>query len=82
MFEDKLKMVMAQLRFHINSKNLNLSHLLTSMGIKPGHELNFNEFSDFLKYINQDISKDEIKFFFEKMDSNADGSISTQELSN
>ena len=52
------------------------------MGIKPQHELNYNEFSDFLKYIHPNITKDEIKFFFEKMDSNADGSISIQELSN
>jgi Ca2+-binding EF-hand superfamily protein len=34
-----------------------------------------------LKHIHPDITKDEIKFFFEKMDINADGSISISELS-
>ncbi len=33
-FEDKLKMVMSELRFQINSKNLDLNNLLRSMGIK------------------------------------------------
>lgn len=33
-FEDKLKMVMSELRFQINSKNLDLNKLLQSMNIK------------------------------------------------
>lgn len=33
-FEDKLKMVMTELRFQINSKNIDLNKLLESMGIK------------------------------------------------
>ena len=78
-FEDKLKMVMSELRFQINSKNLDLNNLLKSMGIK--HEMNFHEFSEFLRNIHPNITKEEVKFFFEKMDSNADGSISIQELS-
>ena len=78
-FEDKLKMVMSELRFQINSKNLDLNRLLKSMSIKD--EMNFQEFSDFLRNIHPNIIKDEVKFFFEKMDSNADGSISIQELS-
>jgi Ca2+-binding EF-hand superfamily protein len=80
-FEDKLKMVMSELRFQINSKNIDLNKLLDSMGLKPNHELNFNEFSEFLKIIHPGIVKDEINFFFEKMDYNGDGRISLQELS-
>lgn len=72
-------MVMSELRFQINSKNLDLNNLLKSMGIK--HEMNFHEFSEFLRNIHPNITKEEVKFFFEKMDSNADGSISIQELS-
>ena len=33
-FEDKLKMVMTELRFQINSKNIDLNKLLESMGMK------------------------------------------------
>lgn len=43
--------------------------------------MNFAQFSDFLRYIHSNITKDEVKFFFEKMDSNTDGSISIKELS-
>lgn len=51
------------------------------MGFKPNHQLSFNEFSQFVKAIHPSIDKEEINFFFEKMDYNADGSISLQELS-
>lgn len=61
-FEDKLKMVMTELRFQINSKNLDINNLLTSMGIKQ--EMNFSKFSEFLRYIHPNITKDEVKFFF------------------
>jgi hypothetical protein len=36
-FEDKLKMVMTDLRFQINSKNIDLNKLLNSMGFKLNH---------------------------------------------
>jgi serine/threonine protein kinase len=36
-FEDKLKMVMTELRFQINSKNLDLNRLLESLGFKGYH---------------------------------------------
>ena len=57
-------MVMTELRFQINSKNIDLMKLLNSMGIKYENELNFTEFSDFLRYIHPNITKEEIKFFF------------------
>ena len=57
-------MVMTELRFQINSKNIDLSKLFNSMGYKPNQELNFNEFSDFLKIIHPAITKEEVNFFF------------------
>lgn len=33
-FEDKLKMVMTELRFQINSKNIDINRLLESLGFK------------------------------------------------
>ena len=40
-FENKLKMVMSDLRFQINSRNLDLRRLLDSLGFKGNHELTF-----------------------------------------
>lgn len=63
-FEDKLKMVMSELRFQINCKNLDLNRLLEGLGFKGLKELNFQQFSEFLRHIHAKITKDEIKFFF------------------
>lgn len=71
---------MGELRFEINSKNIDLDRLLDGLGFKHNQELNFEEFSEFLRHIHPKITKNEVKFFFEKMDANADGSISMQEL--
>jgi hypothetical protein len=54
--------------------------LIDGLGFKNNKELNYEEFSDFLRHIHPKITKDEIKFFFEKMDINGDNSISMQEL--
>lgn len=74
-------MVMTELRFQINSKNLDLNRLLEGLGFKGYQELDFQQFSLFLKHIHPNITKDEVQFFFERMDNNDDGSISLQELS-
>ncbi len=67
---------MTELRFQINSKNIDINRLLESLGFKGYQELNFQQFSQFLRHIHPKITKDEAKFFFEKMDNNDDGSIS------
>jgi len=64
------------LRFQINSKNIDLFKLIEGLGFEDQKELNYDEFSSFLRHIHPKITKKEIKFFFEKMDVNADGSIS------
>jgi len=53
-----------------------LNRLLESLGFKGLNELNFQQFSEFLRHIHPKITKGEVKFFFERMDSNDDGSIS------
>jgi len=50
--------------------------LIEGLGFEDQKELNYDEFSSFLRHIHPKITKKEIKFFFEKMDVNADGSIS------
>lgn len=72
---------MTELRFQINSKNIDINRLLESLGFKGYQELNFQQFSQFLRHIHPKITKDQVKFFFEKMDNNDDGSISLNELS-
>lgn len=64
------------MRFQINSKNIDLFKLIEGLGFEDQKELNYDEFSSFLRHIHPKITKKEIKFFFEKMDVNADGSIS------
>ncbi len=44
-FEDKLKMVMTELRFQINSKNIDLNKLLESLGFKNYQELTYQQFT-------------------------------------
>ena len=79
-FEDKLKRVIGELRFQINSKNLDLNNLLEGLGFKERKELSFSQFAEFLRHIHPKMTKEEISFFFEKMDGNADGAISVKEL--
>lgn len=71
---------MGELRFEINSKNIDLDRLIDGLGFKNNKELNYEEFTQFLKHIHPKITNKEINFFFEKMDTNADGSISMKEL--
>lgn len=52
-FENKLKCVMADLRFQINSQNLDLFRILTALGYKSGDtELDQDKFFQFLKIVN------------------------------
>ena len=44
-FEDQLKRVMGELRFQINSQNLDLDRLIDGLGFKSRKELNYDEFS-------------------------------------
>ena len=80
MFEDRLKAVMNELRFQINSRNLNLNKLLESLGFKGRKDLSFKQFAEFMGHVQPHITKDEVTFFFEKMDVDADGSVSLSEL--
>lgn len=73
-------MVMTDLRIRINSNNINLTKLLDNLGFKHQSELSYQEFSQFIKHIHPDINKDEMKFFFEEMDDDGNGSISIYEL--
>ena len=56
-------MVMTSLRFEINSKNLNLYKLLEGLGYKGLKELNYKQFTEFIKHIHPNITKDEVNFF-------------------
>ena len=54
---------MTSLRFEINSKNLNLYKLLEGLGYKGLKELNYKQFTEFIKHIHPNITKDEVNFF-------------------
>lgn len=63
-------MVMTDLRFKINSQNIDLNKLLMGLGFSQNHDMNYKEFYEFLRHINPKITKDEVAFFFEKLDRN------------
>ena len=75
-FENKYKKVMGDLRFKINSQNIDIKKLWASLGFQEDKELNFKEFQTFLKAINPNMNKAEQSYFFEKMDANGDGCLS------
>ena len=70
---------MSRLRFRINSDNIDVRKLLTILGIKnEKEELNFKEFSKFLDYIYSDLTEEEVRYFFDKVDEDSSGTISVQ----
>ena len=70
---------MSRLRFRINSDNIDVRKLLNILGIKnEKEELNFKEFSKFLDYIYSDLTEEEVRYFFDKVDEDSSGTISVQ----
>lgn len=81
LFENKYKKVMGDLRFKVNSENIDLKKLWSNLGFEEDKDLDFEEFQTFLQAIDPNMSKAQATYFFEKMDENGDGSISLKELS-
>lgn len=70
-------MIMADLRFQINSQNLDLCKILASLGYKNGQaELCKNKFYKFLQIISPDITRDASDYIFNKTDYDKNGTIS------
>lgn len=60
---------MSRLRFRINSDNIDVRKLLTILGLQnEKDELNFKEFNQFLEYIYPDLTEEEVRYFFDKVD--------------
>lgn len=79
-FEDKLKRVMGELRFEVNSHNIDLNKLIEKLGFHNKKQLNFEEFTHFCHTIHPKITKSQIKFFCQKMDTDGDGKVSMEQL--
>ena len=80
-FENKLKMVMSDLRFEINSHNLDLFKILTGLGYKSGEvELDRQHFYQFLQIVSPAITKQESDYIFTKTDLDGNETISLQEI--
>jgi Ca2+-binding EF-hand superfamily protein len=71
---------MGTLRFKINSENINVSNLFRILGFKEDSELNFNEFHKFLDYISPQITEEEVRYFFDKVDTDESSTISIKEI--
>lgn len=78
--ENKYKKVMVDIRFHVNSQNINLKKLWSNLGYHEHKELDGQEFGVFLTSIVPSIDRHEVSYFFRKMDANKDGSVSLKEI--
>ena len=79
--ENKLKTIMGRLRFTINSDNIDVRRLLSKLGLEnEKDELNFKEFNRFLEFIYPDLTEEEVRFFFDKVDEDSSGTISVEEI--
>lgn len=63
-FENKLKAVMSELRFQVNSKNIDLTRLLENLGFQGAIQLEYKHFERFIRHIHPDLTRPEIRFFF------------------
>lgn len=79
--ENKYKKVMSDLRFKVNSENINLDLLWKNLGFEEKSVINFGEFQNFLETINLRMIKWEQRYFFEKLDPQGKGSISLMHFS-
>lgn len=72
---------MSSLRFQINSQNLDLINILAQLGYKNGQsELDKDRFFRFLQIINEDISRNQSDYIFNKTDFDENGTISINEI--
>lgn len=70
-------MIMSDLRFQINSQNLDLCKILAGLGYVNGKcQLDKDKFYKFLRIINPDIAKDASDYIFLKTDFDKNGTIS------
>ncbi len=73
-------MIMSDIRFRINTENVDLRKLIEQMGFDDRTELTFKNFDEFIRVVNPSITTEEVVYFFEKLDVNDDGKVSIKEL--
>ena len=73
-------MMMTDLRFHINSNNLDLCIILAGLGYKGNEELNRDKFHEFLKIISPSIKRNESEYVFSQVDSEKKGVITIKQI--
>ena len=72
---------MGDLRFKVNSQNIDIKKVWKSLGFQKDSELNFKKFQTFLDAINPNMNKAEQSYFFEKMDAKGYGTLSMASIS-
>ena len=73
-------MAMSDLRFHINSNNLDLCIILAGPGYKGEESLHPEKFYEFLKIVSQSITREESNYIFKKVDEKGKGTISIKQI--
>ena len=76
-----MKTIMTKLRFYFNLNKNNLENYLSKYGFMNNNEdLNFEQYFDFLKAVNPNITKSEAAYIFQKTDTDNSGAISIEEI--
>lgn len=79
-FENKFKTLMGKLRYQINSHDIQLGSLIEKLGFNSHKEMDFGEFERFMKQIENELTVEELRYVFEKLDRDDSSSISLEEL--
>lgn len=75
-FENKFKIIMGQIRYEINSKNIALDKLMAMYGFSGIKDLDFKVFDKVIRTIDPNLTAEEIRYIFEKLDLDGDNTIS------
>jgi serine/threonine protein kinase len=79
-FENKFKTIMAQLRYEINSNNIDLDRLIEMYGFGRLRDLDFKAFDRLMRAIDPDLTIEEVRFIFEKLDQDDSNTVSLVEF--
>lgn len=69
---------MSKIRYQINSQNLQLEKLIEKHGFSK--DMDFQSFQKFMKTIDEDLTVEEVRYMFEKLDRDDSNTISLAEL--
>jgi Ca2+-binding EF-hand superfamily protein len=71
---------MRDLRMKIKVDNIDLERLFKRLGFNNQTEMKINDFEKFLAMVSPNLSVEEVRYIFEKLDTDKNNTITYQEL--